>query len=130
MYCFFCRCFTRFSAWKNLRIHWKLSTILKTSNKSVWSNAFLYVKMHMFWKFIQYSIHWDKVQMTKKFPLNKTNVTKNAPFFLSRAPTHHSFAFNSWFLYELKRKVHISKTVYGIFHFRFRLFFIKIYIFV
>ena len=52
------------------------------------------------------------------------------PFFLSWAPAFHSFTFNSLFLYELKHKVHFSKTVCGIFHFRFRLLFIKIYIFV
>ena len=47
-------------------------------------------------------------------------------FFLSRAPTHHSFTFNSRFLY--KHKVHLFKIVCGIFHFRFRLVFIKVYI--
>ena len=34
------------------------------------------------------------------------------------------------FLYELKRKGYLSKTVRGIFHFRLRLIFIKVYIFV
>ena len=57
------------------------------------------------------------------------NVTKNALFFLSRAPAHHSFTFNLQFLSELKHKVCLSKTVFGIFHFRF-LVFIKVYIFV
>ena len=32
--------------------------------------------------------------------------------------------------YQLKHKVHLSKTVSGIFHFRFRFVFIKVYIFV
>ena len=64
-----------------------------------------------------------------KFPSDKINVTKNASF-LSGAPTHHGFTFNSQFLYELKHKVHPSKTVSGIFHFRIRLVFIKVYIFV
>ena len=58
------------------------------------------------------------------------NVTKNAHSFLSRAPAHHSFTFDSHFLYELKRKVYLSKTVRGIFHSWFRLAFIKVYIFV
>ena len=58
--------------------------------------------------------------MLKKFPSDKISGTKNAPFFLSRAPTHHSFTFNLQFLNELKHKVHLSKTVCGIFHFRFR----------
>ena len=30
----------------------------------------------------------------KNFPSDKTNGTKNALFFLSRAPTHRSFTFN------------------------------------
>ena len=66
--------------------------------------------------------------MLKRFPSDKKNGTKNALFFLSRAPTHHSFTFNSRFLYELKNKVHLSKIVCGIFHCRFRFAFIKVYI--
>ena len=68
--------------------------------------------------------------MLKKIPSDKINGTKNALFFLSRAPTHHSFTFNLRFLYGLKRKVRLSKTVCGTFHFRFRSVFIKVYIFV
>ena len=41
---------------------------------------------------IRYTL--TKTQMLKKFPSDKINVTKNAPFFLLRAPTHHSFTFN------------------------------------
>ena len=36
----------------------------------------------------------------KFFPQNK--LYKKCTFFLSRAPTHHSFAFNSRFLHGLK----------------------------
>ena len=68
--------------------------------------------------------------MLKKFPSDKINVTKNAFFFLSQASAHHSFTFISQFLYELKRKVYLSKIVRGILHFRFRFVFIKVYIFV
>ena len=53
---------------------------------------------------------------------------KGALFFLSRALTHYSFTFNLQFLYELKHKIHLSKTERGIFHFRFRLVFIKVFI--
>ena len=56
------------------------------------------------------------------------NGTKNALIFLSRVPIHCSFTFNLLFLYE--HKVGLSKTLYGIFHFRFRLVFIKVCIFV
>ena len=68
--------------------------------------------------------------MFKKIPSDKINGTKNALFFLSRAPTHHSFTFNLQFLYELKPTVRLSENVYGIFHFQFRFVFIKVYIFV
>ena len=27
----------------------------------------LYIKVYIFWKFIQYTIHWDKTQMLQKF---------------------------------------------------------------
>ena len=63
----------------------------------------------------------------KKIPSNKINGTKNALFFLSQAPTHHSFTFNSLFLYELKHKVRLSKKVSRIFHFWLRLVLIKVY---
>ena len=63
--------------------------------------------------------------MLEKFSSGKTNGTKNAPLFYLRAPTHHSFIFKSEFLYELK--VRLSKTVGGIFHYRFRFVFTKVY---
>ena len=66
--------------------------------------------------------------MLKKFPSDKINVKKRT-FFLSRAPIHYSFTFNSQLLLELKHMVPLSKTVYGVFHFRFCLVFIKPYIF-
>ena len=99
-------------------------------NKSAWSNFFRYVKVCIFWTSIQYTIHWDKTQMLKKISLDKINGTKNALFFLSQAPTHHGFTFNLRFLYELKHKIPLSKTVCGIFHFRFCFVFVKVYIFV
>ena len=48
---------------------------------------------------------------------------KNALFFLSGA---HSFTFNLRFLYEPKHKTCLSKTVWGIFYFRFCFIFIKV----
>ena len=65
----------------SLRIHCRLSIILKTSNKNVWSNVFWFVKENIFQKFIQYTIHGDKTQILQKFPSDKINVTKNAFFF-------------------------------------------------
>ena len=68
--------------------------------------------------------------MLKKIPSDKINGTKIALFFLSRAPTHHSFTFNLRFSNELKHKDRLSKTLCRIFHFRFRFVFKKVYIFV
>ena len=76
---------------------------------------------------IQHTIHLDKIQMLKKILLDKINGIKNALFFPSRAPIHHNFIFNLRFLYEPKHKVLLSKTMSGIFHFRFRFVFIKVY---
>ena len=63
-------------AFNELRIHWRLSMILKTSDKSEWSNVFRCVSVYIFWKFIQYSIHWDKVKMLEKIPSEKINIAK------------------------------------------------------
>ena len=68
--------------------------------------------------------------MLKKFPSKKINGTKNALFFLLRAPTHYCLTFNLRFLHELKHKVRLSKTLCEIFHFPFCFFFINAYIFV
>ena len=103
--------FEIFMIFSVLRIHWRLSTILKTSNKRVWSNVFWFIKVYIFWKLIQYNIHADKTQLLKKSS-DKINV-----FFLSRAPTHHSFIFHPQFFYKLKHKVRLSKTVCGFFRF-------------
>ena len=53
----------------------------KNKQKSVWSNVFWYVKVCIFWKCVQYTIHWDKAQMLKKFPSDKINGTKMPSFF-------------------------------------------------
>ena len=59
-----------------------------------WSNALWYVKVYIFWKCIQYIIHWDKTKMLKNVLSDKISGTKNALFFLSRVATNHSFTFN------------------------------------
>ena len=87
---------------KNLKIHRKLSTILKISKKMYEVMLFWYVKVHIFWKFIQCTIHWDKTQILKKFSSDKITSTKNALLFLSRAASHHSFTdMNLYFTYTI-----------------------------
>ena len=73
----------------------------ESKQNSVWSNVFWYIKVCIFWTFIQYTMHWDKTQKLKKIPLDKINCSKNALFFLSLASTHHNFTFNLRFLYEV-----------------------------
>ena len=62
--------------------------------------------------------------MLKKILSHKVNGTKNAFSFLWRAPTYHGFDFNLRFLYELKQKIRIFKSICGIFYFQFRFDFI------
>ena len=103
---------------------------LKNKQKSVWSNAFYKRKsMHILKVYsIHHILRWNTNVKKKFFWQNKRY--KKITLFLSRAPTHHSFTFNLWFIYELRHKVRLSKTVRGIFYFRLRFVFIKVYIFV
>ena len=92
----------------------------KYKQKCVW-NVFWHVKLFIFWKFIQCTIHWDKTQLLKKFSSDK--------IYGAKTRTRLSFTFNSLFLYELKRKDGFCKSVFGIYHFKFCFVFIKVYIF-
>ena len=112
-----------------LRIHRRLSTILKTSKK-MYEVIFFDMKKYVYSEGVFNKLYTEIKQMLKKIPSNKINSTKNALFLLSRAPAHHSFTFNLRFLYALKHKISLSKIVCRIFHFRLRFLFIKVYIFV
>ena len=54
--------------------------------------------------------------MLKRILSERLNGTKNALFFLSQAPAHRRFTFNFQFLFELKSKVRLFKTVCRNFH--------------
>ena len=112
-----------------LKVHWRLSATLKTTNKYVWSNTFWYAEVNISWEFVQCTIHWDKTQILKKF-LRAKGTFQIIHFFLSWAPTHYSFTFNLRFLYEMKQNVYLSKSMCGVFHCCFHLVFINDYIFV
>ena len=99
----------------------------KCKQKTVWITAFWDVKVCIFWNCIQYIIYWDKTQTLKKISFGQNKWYKN---FLSRAPTHHSFTFDLRFLYELKHKVRLSKTVCRIVHFWFIFLFIYYFYFI
>ena len=53
----------------------------KSKQKSVWSNVFWYVKVFIFWKCIQYTIHRNKTQMSKKNFFGQNKGYKKCPFF-------------------------------------------------
>ena len=71
-----------------------------------------YVKVCIFWKCIQYTIHWDKLQILKQFPSDKTNGTKNALFSVANSNSSVVFIFNLRFFYGLRHKVRLSKTAW------------------
>ena len=100
-----------------LRIHWRFSTILKTSNESVWGNVFWYVKKCIFWKCIQYTIHLAKTQILKNFSSDKINDIKNVFFFVSRAPIHYSFtlisnSYMSWSTRFVSVKLYVRFSIF------------------
>ena len=80
----------------------------KNKQRNCMKYVFWYVKVCIFWKCVQYTIHWDKTKMLKNIPLDKIYGTKNVLYFLSRAPTFHNLTFNLRFLYELKRKFRLQ----------------------
>ena len=95
----------------------------KYKQKSVWCNAFCYVKKYVYSESLLNTLYVEIKNKCWKNSFGQNKQYKKCPLFLSRAPTHHGFTFNLRFLYELKHKIRLYKTVCGIFHFRFRLVF-------
>ena len=61
----------------------------KNKQKRVWSNVFWYIKVCIFWKCIQYTIHWDIAQILKTFPADKANGTEIPYFFFNELQLIH-----------------------------------------
>ena len=91
----------------------KVFNDFENSQKSVWSNVFWYVKLYIFWKCIQYTIHWHKTQIFEKLSLDKINGTKNTLIFLLQAPNHHSFTFNLWFSRFVSLKLCMGFSIFN-----------------
>ena len=68
-----------------LRMHWRLSMILKRSKKSVWSKLFWHIKVCIFWKCIWYT-QWKM----SKFYLRQ-NKRKKKILFSFASSNYHSF---------------------------------------
>ena len=58
--------------------------INEQQNRTVWSNVLWYIKVCVFWKCIQYTIHWAKTQILKKFLFEKNKRYKKMPSFFFR----------------------------------------------
>ena len=71
------------TTWRILKDILKTFDNFKNKQKSAWSNVFWYVKVCIFWKCIQYTMHWDKIQILKKFSSDKINGTKMPSFSLA-----------------------------------------------
>ena len=90
--------------------------------------CFFYIKVYLFWKFVQCTTHWDKTQIFRKICFGQNKRCKNA---LSRELQiitillliHDSFM--SW-----STRLFSRKALCGIYHFRLSFVFIKVYIFV
>ena len=61
--------------YKQLELSSNLGTFgdFKNKEKSVWRKVLWYVKVRIFWKIIQYSMHWDKIETLQKFSKGKIN---------------------------------------------------------
>ena len=87
--------------------------------------------MYKYSESLSNTLYIEIKQMIKEFPSDKINVTKYALFFLFRELQLITVLLLICDSYvNLKRKVHLSKSLFGIFHFRFRLVLIKVYNFV
>ena len=93
-----------------VRIHWRLSTILKTSNKSVRSNAFWYLKVCISWKCIHYTMHWE-LQLITVLLLSCELIWAEAQgSSLTRVPKV-PFRFFDKLKYEIRNKVLIFVSI-------------------
>ena len=109
-----------------LKIYHKDFCDFKSKQKSAWSNVFWYGNVCIFWKFIQHTIHSNKTQMLRNYLRTKQMVQKMLSFFFRefQLTTVLLLICDSYMSWSNR----FVKIVCGIFHFRFRFNFIKVYI--
>ena len=98
-----------------LRIHLRPPTILKTSNKSVWSNIFWYVKVHIFWKFTLYTE--IKYKCYKRFLWTKWTLQKMHSFFFRELQLITVFllirdSYTSWTTWFISLKLCVGISIF------------------
>ena len=96
----------------------------KNKQKSVWSNAFWYVKVCIFWKCIQYTIYWDKTQMLKKFPSDKMKGTKNRELQLIIVLLLICDSYMSWSTRFVSPKLCLGFSIFDSFSFLLKIIFL------
>ena len=89
---------------------------------------FWHGKVYLFWKFIQYTIHWDKTQIFKKNLSDKTDLTKIYSF-LFRELQHITLLLLIRNSYTSWSTMFISLEVSWDFPFSIPFVFIKLYFF-
>ena len=100
----------------------------KNKQKSEWSNvSFWYVKVFIFWKCIQHTIHWDKAQMLKKNSVRqyKRHCLLALTLFFFRELEFFTDLLLICDCYMSWSKRFVSLKLCWIFHFRFLSGFIK-----
>ena len=115
---------------QHFRTYWRHSTILKTS-KNV---CYLICNSMMMMTMSDKTLRWWHIEMKhieKRFFRQKMNGTKILSFLFHelQLTTVLLLICNSYMNWST-RFVYLFKTLSGIFHFRFRFVFIKVYIFV
>ena len=108
-----------FSKFKGLRAENKIFSPTETKMLTISAK----VKIMLQWGWSSFIITYT----SQSFDLLPTSVSHFHIFyyrnfsqiFFPQAPSHHSFIFNSRFLYELNHKFRLSKSVHGIFDFLF-----------
>ena len=102
---------------KFLRINWRLLMILKTNKKVYLLMFFQYVKVYIFWKFTQYTIHWDNANV-KNVPSDKIYFTKNAVLLLIWN------SYMNWSARSISFKVCVGFSIFDLVPFLFKFIFL------
>ena len=110
---------------KDLQGFWRF---LKKAIKVYEVMFFWHGKVYLFWKFIQYTIHWDKTQIFKKNLSDKTDLTKMYSF-LFRELQHITLLLLIRNSYTSWSTMFISLEVSWDFPFSIPFVFIKLYFF-
>ena len=116
--------------WKHMLLNDTLKAFddFKSKQNKAWSNVLWYVKVYMFWKFVQYTIHLAKAKMLKKLLPIKSTLQKMYSFYFRELQhitvfllIHNSYM--SWGLVSVKACAGFS--IFDSFLFEFIFFFKK-----